>query len=43
MVHKNKVQISTGGSPLTLIFGTAEKTMLGGKTVLEEDFISTIY
>ena len=33
----------TGGPPLTLFFGTAEKTVLEGKTVLEEDFLSTIY
>ena len=35
--------INTGVLPLTLFFGTAEKTMLEGKTVLEEDFLSTIY
>ena len=34
---------STGGPPLTLFFGTAEKTVLEGKTVLEEEFLSTIY
>ena len=26
-----------------LFFGTAEKNVLEGKTVLEEDFLSTIY
>ena len=31
------------GPPLTLFFGTAEKNILEGKTVLEEDFLSTIY
>ena len=40
-----KIQIFqiTGGPPLTLFFGTAEKTVLDGKTVLEEDFLITIY
>ena len=31
------------GPPLTLFFGTAEKNRVRGKTVLEEDFLSTIY
>ena len=33
---------STGGPPLTLFFGTAEKK-LEEKSALEEDFLSTIY
>ena len=37
------LKLYTGGPPLTLFFGTAEKTVLEGKTVLEEDFLSTIY
>ena len=41
--YKGASQPSTGGPPLTLFFWTAEKSVLEGKTVLEEDFLSTIY
>ena len=40
--HFNE-KAGTGGPPLTLFFGTAEKNHVRRKTVLEEDFLSTIY